>query len=93
MSDVRVDVAVVGAGLMGAATAWELTRRGVSVALIEQFATVALGLANNVHIMEGGSLRFSGTASELKEKPELLQSAYLLRGSSGENGSGKEADG
>lgn len=37
MSDLRVDVAVVGAGLMGSATAWELTRRGVSVALVEQF--------------------------------------------------------
>ncbi len=38
MTDVRVDVAVVGAGLMGSATAWELTRRGVSVALLERFA-------------------------------------------------------
>ena len=36
--DVRVEVAVIGAGLTGAATAWELTRRGVSVALIERFA-------------------------------------------------------
>jgi monomeric sarcosine oxidase len=33
----RVDVVVVGAGLMGAATAWELTRRGRSVALVEAF--------------------------------------------------------
>jgi branched-chain amino acid transport system ATP-binding protein len=66
---------------------------GVGVLLIEQFATVALGLANGVHIMEGGSLRFSGEAQELKDKPELLQSAYLLRGSPGENGSGKEANG
>jgi glycine/D-amino acid oxidase-like deaminating enzyme len=30
-----VDVAVVGAGLMGAATAWALARRGVPVALLE----------------------------------------------------------
>jgi branched-chain amino acid transport system ATP-binding protein len=59
---------------------------GVGVLLIEQFATVALGLANGVHIMEGGTLRFSGLASELKEKPELLQSAYLLRGSLGNDG-------
>jgi branched-chain amino acid transport system ATP-binding protein len=66
---------------------------GVGVLLIEQFATVALGLANGVHIMEGGALRFSGQASELKEKPELLQSAYLLRGSQGPNGSKEEADG
>jgi sarcosine oxidase len=32
-----VDVVVVGAGLMGAATAWDLTRRGHSVALVEAF--------------------------------------------------------
>jgi sarcosine oxidase len=37
VTDLRVEVAVVGAGLMGAATAWELTRRGHAVALIEQF--------------------------------------------------------
>jgi branched-chain amino acid transport system ATP-binding protein len=56
---------------------------GTGVLLIEQFATVALGLANNVHVMEGGRIRFSGLASELREKPELLRSAYLLRGSQG----------
>jgi branched-chain amino acid transport system ATP-binding protein len=54
---------------------------GVGVLLIEQFATVALSLATGAHVMEGGVLRYSGTAAELKERPELLQSAYLLRGS------------
>jgi branched-chain amino acid transport system ATP-binding protein len=54
---------------------------GVGVLLIEQFATVALGLANRAHVMEGGELRFSGQANELRERPELLESAYLLRGS------------
>jgi branched-chain amino acid transport system ATP-binding protein len=54
---------------------------GVGVLLIEQFATVALSLATGAHVMEGGVLRYSGTTAELKERPELLQSAYLLRGS------------
>ena len=54
---------------------------GVGVLLIEQFATVALSLATGAHVMEGGVLRYSGTAAELKDRPELLQSAYLLRGS------------
>ena len=54
---------------------------GTGVLLIEQFATVALGLANHAHVMEGGQIRFSGPASELRAHPELLQSAYLLRGS------------
>src|SRR6266581_4658353 len=54
---------------------------GLGVLLIEQFATVALGLANHDYVLEGGRLRFSGLARELREKPELLRSAYLLRGS------------
>jgi branched-chain amino acid transport system ATP-binding protein len=52
---------------------------GVGVLLIEQFATVALGLAEQAHVMEGGKLRYSGLAQELAEKPELLHTAYLLR--------------
>jgi branched-chain amino acid transport system ATP-binding protein len=54
---------------------------GIGVLLIEQFATIALGLANQAHVMEGGRLRFSGLAIQLREQPELLRSAYLLRGS------------
>jgi branched-chain amino acid transport system ATP-binding protein len=55
---------------------------GTGVLLIEQFATVALGLAGHAHIMEGGRIRFSGPARELRDDPALLRSAYLLRGSS-----------
>jgi branched-chain amino acid transport system ATP-binding protein len=54
---------------------------GIGVLLIEQFATVALGLATSAYVMEGGVIRYSGTASELRDNPELLHSAYLLRGS------------
>jgi branched-chain amino acid transport system ATP-binding protein len=54
---------------------------GTGVLLIEQFATVALGLATTAHVMEGGVIRYSGTATELRDNPELLRSAYLLRGS------------
>jgi branched-chain amino acid transport system ATP-binding protein len=54
---------------------------GTGVLLIEQFATVALGLASHAHVMEGGRIRHSGPAADLRANPELLQSAYLLRGS------------
>ena len=54
---------------------------GTGVLLIEQFATVALGLAGHAHVMEGGRIRFSGPASDLRDNPDLLRSAYLLRGS------------
>jgi branched-chain amino acid transport system ATP-binding protein len=56
---------------------------GIGVLLIEQFATVALGLARRAYILEGGRIRFSGLASELRDDPQLLSSAYLLRGSNG----------
>ena len=56
-----------------------ITELGTGVLLIEQFATVALGLANRAYVMNGGKIEFAGAASELREKPELLHSAYLLR--------------
>jgi branched-chain amino acid transport system ATP-binding protein len=56
---------------------------GTGVLLIEQFTAVALSLAADAHIMEGGRIRFSGRASELRDNPALLRSAYLLRGSAG----------
>jgi branched-chain amino acid transport system ATP-binding protein len=52
---------------------------GVGVLLIEQFAHVALGLADNAYILEGGRIRYHGSAGELKANPDLLHSAYLLR--------------
>ena len=63
-----------------------MTDSGIGVLLIEQFATVALGLANRAHVMEGGRMQYSGMASELRDSPDLLQSAYLLRGAETGNG-------
>jgi branched-chain amino acid transport system ATP-binding protein len=50
---------------------------GVGVLLIEQFATVALGLAERAYVIDRGRIRFSGLASELKAAPELMQVACL----------------
>lgn len=52
---------------------------GVGVLLIEQFAHVALGLADSAYILEGGRIRYHGEADELRSNPDLLHSAYLLR--------------
>ena len=54
--------------------------RGVGVLLIEQFAHVALALAQTAYVLEGGRIRYQGTAQKLKDEPELLHSAYLLGG-------------
>ena len=69
-------------------TIQSLAQDGIGVLLIEQFATVALTLAKRALIMEGGTIRYSGTADELRQKPELLSAAYLLRGSTAEDGAG-----
>ena len=57
---------------------------GVGVLLIEQFAHVALGLAQTAYVLERGRIHYHGTAQQLKDEPELLQSAYLLRGQDAE---------
>jgi branched-chain amino acid transport system ATP-binding protein len=56
-----------------------IAQSGVGVLLIEQFAHVALGLANRAFVLQGGRIRYQGTAGELQADPELLHSAYLLR--------------
>lgn len=60
-----------------------VAQSGTGVLLIEQFAAVALSLASSASIMEAGQIRFTGPASELRDNPDLLHSAYLLRGTSG----------
>lgn len=57
----------------------EVAASGVGVLLIEQFAHVALGLARKVYVLEGGRVRYEGTADELQRNPDILHSAYLTR--------------
>jgi branched-chain amino acid transport system ATP-binding protein len=57
----------------------EVAASGIGVLLIEQFAHVALSLAKAAYVLEGGRVRYSGSAAELTQHPELLHSAYLLR--------------
>jgi branched-chain amino acid transport system ATP-binding protein len=58
----------------------EVATSGVGVLLIEQFAHVALGLARKAYVLEGGHVRYDGTAEELKSHPDVLHSAYLMGG-------------
>ena len=57
----------------------EAAAQGVGVLLIEQFVHVALALAESAYVIEGGRIVYHGTAAELKDHPERLHSAYLLR--------------
>jgi branched-chain amino acid transport system ATP-binding protein len=55
----------------------EVASLGVGILLIEQFAHVALSLATQAYVLEGGKIRYHGTAEELKRRPDVLHSAYL----------------
>lgn len=50
---------------------------GVGVLLIEQFTTLALAISSRACVLERGRMAFSGTAAELRERPEILHSSYL----------------
>ena len=38
-----------------------------------------IGLAETAYVLERGRIHYHGTAQRLKDEPQLLQSAYLLR--------------
>lgn len=50
---------------------------GIGVLLIEQFANLALDLADRALVLERGRIVFDGAAVTLKAQPEILHGAYL----------------
>jgi branched-chain amino acid transport system ATP-binding protein len=60
-----------------ASTLERVIATGTGILLIEQFTAVALSVASSIYVLEGGRCRFSGSADELRERPEVLHSAYL----------------
>lgn len=60
----------------------KIAQQGVGILLIEQFTTLALSLASQVHVLERGRLGFSGPAEALRLHPEILHGAYLASGAS-----------
>jgi branched-chain amino acid transport system ATP-binding protein len=56
----------------------QVAAQGAGVLLIEQFAHVALALANQAYVIEGGRIQYSGTAQELRDNPDIVKAAYLL---------------
>jgi branched-chain amino acid transport system ATP-binding protein len=51
---------------------------GIGVLLIEQFAHIALALAQQAYILEGGRVRYSGSAAELAGSQDILEASYRL---------------
>ncbi len=58
-----------------------LADRGVGILMVEQFATIALGVADRVVVLDRGSVVYDGEPGGLERQPELLHGAYLGRGS------------
>lgn len=54
----------------------EISKRGVSILLIEQNARLALSLASRAYVMESGNITLSGPAAELA-RDERVRKAYL----------------
>ena len=54
-----------------------LKARGVGILLIEQFTSLALGVADTALVLRSGKLRFSGPAGDLRADPAALDRAYF----------------
>jgi len=51
--------------------------QGIGVLMIEQFAHIALELATYALVLERGRLVFDGRSGALRDRPDILHSAYL----------------
>ena len=56
----------------------QLKQSGLSIVLAEQNLNFVLALSDYCHIMEKGEIRHSGTAEELRSKPEILEQYLTL---------------
>lgn len=53
------------------------TETGAAVVLVEQHVGLVLTVADHAHLLRQGRLTFSGTAAELRDRPDLVESGYL----------------
>ena len=60
-----------------AAALKDIAAAGVGVLLVEQFTSVALGLASRAYVMALGRMVHEGPSARLVEAPEILHLAYL----------------
>jgi len=56
----------------------QLRNSGLSIVLAEQNLSFVLALSDYCHIMEKGTVQYSGTPAELKAKPEILEQYLTL---------------
>ena len=61
---------------------------GLTVLLVEQQASFALGYTDRAYFLEKGEVRYEGPAAGLSERPDLLRSVFLAGAVAGFAGSG-----
>jgi len=54
----------------------DINRKGTTILLVEQNASMALQIANRAYVMETGTISLSGTGAELMQSEEIKK-AYL----------------
>jgi branched-chain amino acid transport system ATP-binding protein len=54
----------------------QISQQGVTILLVEQNAHMALSVANRGYVLETGVVQLEGTATELRENPQVRE-AYL----------------
>ncbi|HUP86551.1 MAG TPA: ATP-binding cassette domain-containing protein [Acidimicrobiales bacterium] len=62
---------------------------GLTVVIVEQQATFALGYTDRAYFMEKGEVRYDGAAAGLAERPDLLRSVFLAGATAGFDGGGR----
>ena len=50
---------------------------GAGIVLVEQHVGLVLEVADRAYLMSQGRVAFAGTAAELRDRPELVESGYL----------------
>lgn len=55
----------------------ELSRQGLSVLLVEQFASLALAVGHRAYVLRHGHIAYDGTCKELRDDPQKLHRLYF----------------
>ncbi len=54
-----------------------IAEQGAAVLLVEQSVNIALSVSDYAYVIEKGEIGYSGSAGELRAKPDLLQAVYI----------------
>ena len=61
---------------------------GLTIVIVEQQATFALGYTDRAYFLEKGQVRYDGSAAGLADRPDLLRSVFLAGAAAGFEGGG-----